>query len=76
MSTQTQIWQEQTGKAVFRVQTDDMGLHRKMLKREEFKLIAEGLNTGLWVYLAEFSTIHKARRVFNDLMGPGIEIRF
>lgn len=78
MRDDTHIWQEQQGKAAFRVQTVNMDVHLYLLKRQEFKLVGEGVNTELWIHRAEFSSVKRGRQVLEQLaeenrgLGPAV----
>jgi hypothetical protein len=74
MNRKLHIWQEEFGKASFRVQTESEALHREMLQSEDFQLVGWGVNTPLWIHRAEFPSMAKARRLLERYFGKGVAI--
>ena len=58
----TYMWQEVYGDPVFRFQTNDPAINKRMRQRADFSLVLWGLNTNLWVYQAQFYSPREARR--------------
>ena len=58
----TYMWQEVYGDPVFRFQTNDHAINKRMRLRADFSLVLWGLNTNLWVYQAQFYSPREARR--------------
>ena len=63
----TYMWQEVYGDPVFRIQTNDPAIHKRMRQRKDFTLVLWGLNTRLWVYKAQFYTPQKARQALSRI---------
>ena len=63
----TYMWQEVYGDPVFRIQTNDPAIHKRMRQRKAFTLVLWGLNTRLWVYKAQFYTPQKARQALSHI---------
>ena len=61
MSLSTQIWQEEHGKPIFRIQTEDENIHISLSQRNDLKLVGWGINFNLWIYLGEFNSLRQAR---------------
>ena len=62
------IWKEIKGKSIYRIQTESITVHRKLLQMQEFELVAEGVNTELWVHSGEFSSIEKAHQTIKSII--------
>ena len=58
----TYMWQEVYGDPIFRFQTNDPAINRRMRQRADFTLALWGLNENLWVYKAQFYSPQKARQ--------------
>ena len=65
------IWQEENSGRNFRIQTDDVEIHRKMVESKDFKLVGEGMNVPLWIYRAEFPSLESARQMINVIIKSG-----
>ena len=64
------MWRElpkKEGDKVYRIQTTDPSIHRRMSQRNGFKLVCEGLNSALWVYSTEFISLRNAKRTFKRI---------
>ena len=62
------IWKEKEGKSIYRIQTESITVHRKLMQRHEFELIAGGMNADLWIYRSEFSSIEKANQTIKSII--------
>lgn len=62
------IWKEKKGKSIYRIQTKSIIVHRKLMQRQGFELVAEGVNADLWVYRGEFSSIEKANQTIKSII--------
>ena len=63
----TYMWQEVYGDPVFRFQTNDPAINKRMRQRADFSLVLWGLNTNLWVYQAQFYSPREARRTLRRI---------
>ena len=69
----TYLWQEESGKKYYRVQTDDKDIAKKLFRRNGFHLTAYGVNadpangTGLWIFCCEFSRPDIARKTIESV---------
>ena len=63
----TYMWQEAYGDPVFRIQTNDPAIHKRMRQRKDFTLVLWGLNTRLWVYKAQFYSRKEAIKSFKRI---------
>jgi|Marorgknorr_s2lv_3_1036020.scaffolds.fasta_scaffold113537_1 hypothetical protein len=64
------MWRElptTEGDKVYRIQTNDSKVHRRMYQRNGFSLVCEALNTNLWVYATEFISLRNAKRTFERI---------
>ena len=61
------MWQEQQGKAIFRIQTVNMDIHLYLLQKKEFEIVGEGVNVEVWIHRAEFPSIKQARRILESM---------
>ena len=76
----TYLWQEESGKKYYRVQTDDKDIAKKLVRRNGFPLSAYGMNSdsengsGLWIFCCEFSRPDIARKTIESVTGKCSEI--
>jgi len=56
------------GKSIYRIQTENINVHWQLMQRQEFELVAEGVNADLWVYRGEFSSIEKANQTIKSII--------
>ena len=56
----TYLWQEVNRIPVYRIQTNDQRIARKLSKREKTKLCVVGLNAPFWVFQLRYSSPKKA----------------
>ena len=61
MSLNTRIWQEEEGKPIFRIQTEDEAVHIFLSHQKGFNLVGWGINLNLWIYLGKFNSLQQAR---------------
>ena len=52
----TYIWQVQIRKPIYRIQTDDHRVARKLKKRKNAKLCIYGVNKPMWVFELSYSS--------------------
>jgi hypothetical protein len=52
----TYIWQVQIRKPIYRIQTDDHRVARKLKKRKNTKLCIYGVNKPMWVFELSYSS--------------------
>ena len=65
MNSVIHIWREVKGKPLFRLQTDDQNVHRQIAQRKDFRLVGWGINSNVWIYRAEFSSIQNVQKALN-----------
>ena len=63
----TYLWQELYGDPVFRFQSNDPVVNKRMRQRIDFSLVLYGLNTNLRVYKAQFYSPKEARRTLRRI---------
>ena len=69
----TYLWQEESGKKYYRVQTDDKVIAKKLFRRNGFRLSGYGMNSdssngsGLWIFCCEFSRPDIARKTIESV---------
>ena len=63
----TYMWQELFGEPLFRFQTSDPAVNKRMRQRNDFTLVSEALNAALWVYRARFYSPREARRTLKRI---------
>ena len=61
------MWQEVYGDPVFRFQTDDPAINKRMRQRKDFTLVLWGLNKKLWVFKAQFYSRKEAIESFKRI---------
>jgi len=66
------FWQEEKGKPYYRFQTDEKKLADKLKRRENFKLVGNGLNCPLWIFQTSISRPDNAKRMFKHISGGKI----
>ena len=76
----TYLWQEESGKKYYRVQTDNKDVAKKLFRRNGFRLSAYGMNSdssngsGLWIFCCEFSRRDIARKAIESVTGENGKI--
>jgi len=68
----TYMWQEQYGYPVFRFQTNDPVVAKRMRQRKKFILVGYGINARLWLYSCSFYKPQDARRTLRHITGQKI----
>ena len=63
----TYMWQEAYGYLVFRFQTNDPAINKRMRQRKAFTLVLWGLNKKLWVYKVQFNSRKEAIKSFKRI---------
>tara|TARA_B100001964_G_C14066223_1_gene523753 strand:- start:529 stop:837 length:309 start_codon:yes stop_codon:yes gene_type:complete len=69
----TFIWQEIKRDPIYRIQTNDHRVTRKLKKRKKAKLVLWGLNTPIWVFQIEYSSPRRAIIGLGNITGEGTE---
>ena len=70
----TYLWQEERGKNIYRIQTDDKAINAKLKRRNKFQLIANALNDQLWIYAGLFSRPDIAKKIIKSVTGKNPKI--
>ena len=70
----TYLWQEESKKKYYRVQTDDKDIAKKLFRRNGFHLTAYGVNAELWIFCCEFSRPDIARKTIESVTGESARI--
>ena len=71
----TYLWQEESGKKYYRVQTDDKDIAKKLFRRNGFRLSGYGMNsdsangTSLWIFVVSFQDRILQGKLLNRLHG-------
>lgn len=68
----TYLWQEEVRRPLYRIQTDDPEIARKLNRRSTCELAGLGLNIKLWIFLTSFSNPEKAREALIQLTGQKV----
>jgi hypothetical protein len=66
------MWQMEKKRPEYRFQTDDKKLADKLKRRENFKLVGNGLNCDLWIFQTSINRPDNARRMFKHISGGKI----
>ena len=61
------MWQEVYGEPIFRFQTNDPGINKRMRQRADFTLVLFSFNDNLRVYKAQFYSPQKARQTLSRI---------
>ena len=69
----TYLWQEVNRIPVYRIQTNDQRIARKLSKREKTKLCVVGLNAPFWVFQIKYSSPRKAVMGLSNITGEGVQ---
>ena len=69
----TYLWQEVNRIPVYRVQTNDKEIARKLSKRPKAKLCVVGLNAPFWVFQIKYSSPRKAVMGLSNITGEGVQ---
>jgi len=71
----TYLWQEVKGERVYRVQSDDPVIIRKLKVLKGARLIGQGINRYQAIFVIEFGSRKEARNVICKMAGPAIVIK-
>ena len=63
------MWQEERGQNMYRIQTEDPYLFRKLNKRQDMKLVMWGLNKYIRIFQVTYYSPKEARRSFRRIIG-------
>ena len=69
----TYMWQEQKRVPVYRFQTNDHKIARKLKKRPNAKLCVFGINAPVWVFILRYSSPAKALLGLSNITGEEVE---
>ena len=67
------MWQEQKRVPVYRFQTNDHKIARKLKKRPNAKLCVFGINAPVWVFILRYSSPAKALLGLSNITGEEVE---
>ncbi len=70
----TYLWQEEKGKNVCRIQTDEKRIADVLKRRNKFTLVANSLNENLWIFSCEFSRSDIAKKTLKSITGKKVKI--
>ncbi len=66
------IVDDKRGKPVYRFQTDEIEINKKMKRRNKFTLIGWGVNCNLWIYQVSFSRPIRAKAALKSLTNKSV----
>ena len=69
----TSMWQEQSRKPYYRIQTDNPTVARKLRRRTTFKLVGIWINQVQWIFRGTYSTPQKAKLSLQRLTGQKVK---
>jgi hypothetical protein len=69
----TFIWQEIKRDLIYRIQTNDHRVARKLKKRKKAKLVLWGLNAPIWVFQIKYSSPRRAIIGLGNITGEDVE---
>ncbi len=69
----TYLWQEQKRYPLFRIQTDDPRVARKLKKRKTTKQVSFGLNCAHWIFQLKYSSPKKAKNGLFNITGADVQ---
>ena len=69
----TYIWQMQPRKPIYRIQTTDHRVARKLKKRKNSKLCMYGVNTPFWIFELSYSSPKYAVIGLSNITGADVE---
>lgn len=69
----TYMWQEVKRLPVYRFQTNDNRIARKLKKRPKSKLVLFGINSPIWVFQLRYSTPSRALIGLSNLTGADVQ---
>ena len=75
MNLYTYMWRESPtipNDKIFRFQTNDPHINRKMRKRKDFKLVMIGMNRKMWGYKTIKYGLKEAKRTLRRITGQNI----
>ncbi len=68
----TYLWQETKRFPVYRIQTNDHRVARKLKKRKNTKLVLNGINIPLWVFQITYSSPRLALLGLGNITGEDV----
>ena len=68
----TYIWQLQVRKPIYRIQTNDHRVARKLKKRQNAKLCMYGVNAPLWIFELSYSSPKYALIGLSNITGQDV----
>ena len=74
--TFTYMWREApeiTGDKIYRFQTSDPRINRKMRRRKDFELSLFGINDKVWVYRTRKYSLKDAKKTLKAITGQNID---
>ena len=69
----TYMWQEQKRVPIYRFQTNDHRIARKLKKRPNAKLCVFGINAPFWVFIIRYSSPSRAILGLGNITGEEVE---
>lgn len=69
----TYLWQETKRLPVYRIQTNDRMVARKLKKRNNVKLVLWGMNSPIWVFQIKYSSPRRATIGLGSITGEKVE---
>lgn len=69
----TYLWQEVNRIPVYRIQTNDHRIARKLKKRQKAKLTVFGINAPFWVFQLQYSSPTKAVIGLSNITGEDVK---
>lgn len=65
----TYMWKEERGEKIYRIQTEDPLIFRRLNKRQDMTLVMWGINKYLKVFQVTYYSPKEARRSFKRIVG-------
>ena len=69
----TYIWQMEKRKKLYRIQTNDHRVARKLKKRQNASLCSYGINAPVWIFQLEYSSPKYAVIGLSNITGGDVE---
>ena len=69
----TFIWQMERRKTIYRIQTDDHRIARKLKKRTNASLCCYGINAPFWIFQVQYSSPSYAVVGLSNITGADVE---
>ena len=69
----TYLWKEEKHNPIYRIQTDEKELAKKLKRSKKFNLSGEGVDCQLWLFQTSFYSPQKARNFLSRITNRPVQ---